>query len=340
MEDKKSSRLADALGLSRATVSRALRHCSGVDTETRQRILEHCPVTPTDGISLDLYVILPDVPHFFWGEMQKTVFLGGQEITAARKYNVYTKLGDDDTVLTYLKEAEEKNARILLLSARMTPTVKATVARLARERQIFLLSEFCDIPHTFYFGADPFAEGETLGRLWCQRTPHRPLRILSAEWQENARLRTKGFLSICRAAGRSEDVSILPLPEETLEIPRLIPSKVAALLSGAQAFPRGFDLYLPTGLPNLALILRKAGISRETRILSHDPEPDALSLPFEALYLCQDARGQGLAALKAARSFLSGGNCPDRKFTHLPSRLECISGTGKEDKKEEKKGRS
>ena len=70
--DSVISGLAERLGVSRATVSKAIRHCSGVDTATRERILREMHrsgVSPAAGVC-DIYSILPDIPSFFWKELQ------------------------------------------------------------------------------------------------------------------------------------------------------------------------------------------------------------------------------------------------------------------------------
>ena len=63
------SRLASELDVSRSTVSKVLRHCFGVNTETRQRVLRAAKgineLRPTGTCSV--YCIIPEYARLFSG---------------------------------------------------------------------------------------------------------------------------------------------------------------------------------------------------------------------------------------------------------------------------------
>lgn len=77
------ARLASELDVSRSTVSKVLRHCFGVNTETRQRVLRAAKgineLRPTGTCSV--YCIIPDMPSFFWQKMWRGI---GDAITRHR----------------------------------------------------------------------------------------------------------------------------------------------------------------------------------------------------------------------------------------------------------------
>ena len=117
------ARLASELDVSRSTVSKVLRHCFGVNTETRQRVLRAAKgineLRPTGTCSV--YCIIPDMPSFFWQKMWRGI---GDAITrhgpgaeSVVKCNAYSRLHDEETVLSYLDEAEYMDARCVIIAA-------------------------------------------------------------------------------------------------------------------------------------------------------------------------------------------------------------------------------
>lgn len=83
MKDTKIESIAKKLGVSISTVSKAIRHRGGVDSDTRQR----------------------DVPRYFWRELQKEIQVASNANITPVKINIYTRLRDEETVLEYLDEA-------------------------------------------------------------------------------------------------------------------------------------------------------------------------------------------------------------------------------------------
>ena len=66
MKKRDLSDLAQKTNVSKATISRALNHCPGVDHETRRRVLEAAgPLSPSSSED-DMVMILPDTPRYFW----------------------------------------------------------------------------------------------------------------------------------------------------------------------------------------------------------------------------------------------------------------------------------
>ena len=75
----------------KATLSRAIRHCSGVDSETRRQILASLSASSVGSNEIcDVYVILPDVPQYFW----KSAYHGICQMKSQLriKHNIYTSL--------------------------------------------------------------------------------------------------------------------------------------------------------------------------------------------------------------------------------------------------------
>lgn len=322
MKNENIKKLSDALRLSPATVSRAVRHCGGVDSSTRSLVLRNAEEPTTrDGDSIDIYAMLPDLPRYFWEPLGNTLYECLAASERSFKFNLYTRLGDEDAVLHYLKEAERLNAKVLLLSAALTPRVRERIASLARDRLVLLLSEYADLPHTFYIGSDPTEEGKTVGRCWAEHADaaHLPLFLLDCDWHTNARIRTEGFLHAVRERNPQLQFRRIPLSQEVFEQPKLFPSKLAALLAEHTKAIEQLSLYAPIGNLSLPLALGKAGIRERTVCFVQDPEAQ------DTLYhtVCrQDLSGQAECAVRSALHYLKTGCCPDRKFTFVDSTVE------------------
>ena len=321
MKNDTVKRISHDLCLSRPTVSRALRHCAGVDSETRELVLERVQGTVTEAspAAIDVYAILPDVPKYFWSEMLGALGKAATDYACSIKFNVYTKLGDEGAVLHYLNEAEALGARVILLAARITAAIERRLTALSRGRLILLLSEFSSLPHTFYVGADPVAEGYAIGREYCRIDDKGELLLLSVAEDANAPLRIEGFLRACREAGRTEDIPSLTLSADIFFSTKLLPAKLAAELAPLTRSDGHITVYASTAIPQLSLALRKAGIADRTSALVHDPESDAPSF----VTVCrQNLAAQAVEAIRAAHGYLTCDCCPDAKYRYVPSILE------------------
>ena len=191
MKNDTVTALAASMGVSKATVSRALNHCGGVDSETRERIL--AAIGETTVPECAIYSLLPDTPGFFWQEMRRG--LGDHEdMRHPMKCSVYTRLRDDYSVLAYLRESVR--ARVLLVAASVTPAIREALTALLPGRLVLLLSEDDGIlTNGFYLGSDAEADGYAMGEVYVRRLrDHVPyLLTLTPGVNRNVDLRAQGF---------------------------------------------------------------------------------------------------------------------------------------------------
>lgn len=344
--DTALSRLADDLGVSRATVSKTIRHCSGVDTETRQRILRAArgvdELRPAGTCAI--YCILPDTPSFFWKEMRRGIADGiaAEQSPLSVKCNVYSRLRDEESVLCYLDEAEEMDARCIIIAAAMTDAVRERLYDLCRdaERLIFLLSEYGDVPNAFYIGGDAYRDGCEMARRYASyletvrdhSADMAPPYLVTVTGNDNVSARARGFSDMLSRDPNTRDLppQSLWLDPARLSNPKTLPSYLAARLTEVlspvlQKTAVPVVLYVPLGLSGLSLALEKAGFSDggENRVVCfcHDTAPERKPEGISPI-LCtciQDVYTQGRTAVQLAGVYLLGRVYPAEKRIFVQS---------------------
>jgi len=319
--DRDLARIAQMLGVSRATVSKTIRHCSGVDGDTRLRILraaEHTALLRAEGVC-DIYCILPDTPSFFWGEMRHGILDG---IAAANdalriKFNVISRLRDEETVQYYLDEADAMQARVLILAVSVTDAVKQRLNTMMRTggRMILLLSEYGDITNSFYIGTDAYADGAEMARICAAHFPGCTPYLITVDGNHNVSLRIRGF-----SAQYGSRVIPLPVDAHRIANAKTRPSHIASVLSASPAAQEAHAvLYVPFGIPGLQQAIRKAGLQGHLSCLCHDVTD---AEPVSAVCR-QDVYAQGFAAVREADRYLRDSTYPTQKHIRIPSIFLC-----------------
>lgn len=329
MKDTKVESIANKLGVSVSTVSKAIRHCSGVDSETRQRILaESRQIHVLPHSDCPIYTILPDVPQYFWRELRKGIQDGSNADIAPVKANIYTKPRDEETVLEYLDEAEKLNARVIILATHITPAIHEKLETLTQGRLVILLSEYHEVTNSFYVGGNAYEDGYTMGQQYVAHYADRKLVCVATSNNNNATRRIEGFYQAVREANPKllDNALSITLDQKMFRDLKLLPSKLAPLLAGAAKDEEQICIYSPTGIPQLPLALIKAKLTEKTVCLCHDcvvehPYEDKnMDMGF-AITCNQDVRRQGRAAIKIATEFVKENLYPEKKKTYIPSIL-------------------
>ena len=318
--------IANKLNISKSTVSKAMRHCSGVDSDTRQRILEECRgINHQIHSECAIYAILPDVPHYFWKEVKNGIRDGEQE-TAPVKYNIYTKTSDEATVLLYLDEAEKLNARSIIIASYITPKIHRRLEKMTEGRFVILLSEYYELKNSFFVGGNAYEDGYLMGKKYLVRYADRKLVLFSISNNFNVGKRLEGF---CRAVEEEcpqliKDAVCIQMERKIIREQKLLPSKLAFLLTDAARDGQDFCIYSPMGMMQLPLGLNKAKLTDRAVCLCHDCfteyQCNVKNLQEGFAVTCnQDIFGQGLAAIKAATEYVRFHTYPPQKEIYVPS---------------------
>ena len=313
----KKQEISEFTKISKSTLSKTLRHCSGVDTETRHRILTENPVREYAPGQYAVYCILPDVPNFFWKEALRGLMDYPRPNEVPVKYNVYTKLGDTETVMIYLEEAKRLDVRVLIIAAILEPPVREMLEELVKDRLVIFLSEQEELVNSFYVGSDAYRDGYALGQRYVSEYKDRKLVMLSADGGRNIQLRLDGFRDAVRTGDEAllNRAKLLHVAHDELIFKRSASANLAAALAGETD---DCCLYIPCGVPQLSVAvgkLRKRGL--RMRCLCHD------SQGTEEIISCnQNLYAQGAAAMEAACRFVLEGSYPPQKYIFIPSEIK------------------
>ncbi len=325
MKEEQFTDIAKKLDISKSTVSKAYRHCSGVDSVTREKVLQETAKLASQEANspCDVYCIIPDTPQFFWGELRRGIRAGVEKTGLRLKYNVITRISDTNTVLYYLDEAKRIGAKVIILAAILTPRVRECLSGFPHDVCVIILSEYNSPLNWYYVGANQYSDGAVMGKLFAERYSGHRLIILSKPNRPNIDSRISGF---CDAAAELapqslEKMRIVSIPADFFQNRKTAPSRLAALLRECVSGDEPICLYVPFGSVQIPLALNKAKISDITVALCHDDVLDSQGLPcVSGAVLQQDMFSQGKRAIELGASALSG-DLPSERSIFIESHI-------------------
>ncbi len=309
MQNDRISELARTLGISASTVSKAVNHCAGVGSELRERILteaEKTMVTSKKSADGSVYVILPEIPSYFWKKVSKALngALSARNIHA--KFNLYSGLGDAFPVERYLDEAEALSARVVIVAAKY-PGLDVRLEELAATRAVFSFLEETAAKNVFYFGSDRHADSRALGKAVAEAHPEVE-RVLAVG---NDEVRLAGL-----QVGLGEK-QMIPLSQSRAR-QAWEPAREIYDIYGKTPF--GAVICLDGNTPRTAAALKKCGLALPLYGFESPPPDARYSAP--AGEMCQDISATAERVAAATEQFLHLSLLPDTKRTLIPSTLK------------------
>ncbi len=304
MSNQQIESLSRALGVSRYTVKRALDHCPGVSSEMREQILAAAPESDPQG-AYDAYLILPEIPAYFWGTLFEALLRNFRARGIRAKYNVYSKLSDTAVAEQYLNEAQKTDARCIIVAA-MGERISTLLTELAPERCVFSLCNEIAAPNVFFFGSDEREDGRLLGA----RCASLPFAVSTCLFVGENTARRAGILEILS-------------PEHILDLPCSYEDTAADLARQLDPILKSRQIDVVIGLDGIsakiAMALKKChaaiplfGFERQN-IEERYGKPTAL--------VCQDLEGIAAALADATVEFLGRRTYPPRKNNFIPSHI-------------------
>lgn len=321
--------LAKKMDVSRSTVSRVLRHCGGVDTELRNEILKAAAESGNYAVGVcDIYVILPQVPKYFWQRAYDGVARQISEPYRV-KLNICTKSTDSETALFYLDEAERMGARVIIIAMQATSVLRDRLELLAKDRLVILLSEYFENKNCFYVGGDPLEEGRAVGRLWRKYYADTEPIILDFYENTNPSLRAEGFTR--EIADLWEKPQRIRIPNEAYTNMKSAPSQIARMLFGNPILDKEDNkccIYCPIGGIDISLAIYKLKLADLPICICHDVSvigdpclADTPSTHCDAVCM-QDVYAQAKTAMTLAIAYLDGEPLPQSKSTIIPPKVD------------------
>ncbi len=324
MREDSLSDLAKKLNVSKSTLSKVARHCSGVDSDTREQVLDSIPKNslPFEKKDAPIYTILPDIPQYFRNELRQGFADGEKQCLVPVKHNIYTRCSDESTILHYPDEAEKMDLRVLVIAAYITPEIRRRLETLNKRCMVLLVSEYAELTNAFYVGADAYRDGYNIGKAYLSTYADRRLIYFRMRDNENVRLRTVGFLDAVgeSAPGLLANAVAMDIDNTIFRDLKMLASRLAHLLAAYDDASSRFCLYSPTGMVQLPLSLKKANLHERTVCICHDCFTKTADIP-DGFHLCcnQNVYAQGFESAKTATTFVTTLTYPAEKRLLLPS---------------------
>lgn len=318
MKQQNLARISKASGKSVSTVSKVLRGCGGVDSETREAVFcaaAGIALAPYEPRQTDVYAVLPDNPKFFWHRAYDALRQEPMPITL----KIFSSIGknENEYLLTqYIEEAILANARVLILSAKLSESMRERLATLAKQMLIIQLCEYTPIPNTFFVGADGERDGWVLGMTIPATEDAVTIGILTGAVSRAGEQRIAGFLAAVPSAAR---IFFLEKPTDIA----LYASHLARAVD-ALGVPLDY-LFCFDGITTAACdALYKLRNKMNTRLLGFEYPPTAekhMEAGRIAALAVQSPEEQMRTALALADRYLRRRVYPDRKYYYLPSQI-------------------
>ncbi len=307
MKKSQIKKIAESIGTSTAAVSKAINHCSGIGNDLREQILSVAEEQGVNGKrihSCDVYVILPDIPAFFWEPVRNTLFRALEAHELTLKCNVYSKLGDSSVVEHYLDEAEELNVPVIIVTAKYEG-LEERLSRLSYNgKAIFCFLENTPAKNVFFIGPDKYEDGRLLAEHCLADLPNaREFLILG-----NDRERLRGFAD--RAQGihlrtlvSSVQSTAAEIAREIDQIYRVSPFDAVVCMDGTTA--------------KYCMALKKCKLSPPVYGCEDAPVDDRYVLPVGNI--CQSIEKSTEMIAYLAEKYVQTRTLPSSKYTYIPS---------------------
>ena len=321
MNNKQISEISAKTNLSQATVSKVLNHCYGVSGDVRERVFKECGhIKGVDSVKnhISIYVILPETPNFFWGN--KLPSLDNIKI----KYNIYSRLGDNDTVIRYLTQATELDSEVIIVAASLNKETEEILTQLSKKKFIIFLTEYNQAFNTFYVGSNPKTDGGQLA-LSCLKHHNLNEKVLlirdilpSDCHSKTSAMRLEGFLE--KLPNKNFDIIDIEMQTGIPYFSSTLARELSALLKKNQYHSvvcfNGFTDVLCSALQKIKLPFKVNCYGFE-----NSPQNKKFAeLGFLKAVVCQNFSNQLSCALELSKSYLESGCYPESKYTHIQSK--------------------
>ena len=321
MKNDTISEIASKLNIGKSTVSRAIRHCGGVDYKTRQNVLNEVGIRRFESENAcDIYTICPNVPQYFWDQVFQGLLSEALPNHLTIKNNVYTTLTNEETILHYLDEAEFLNARVIIIAAHITPKIHDKLATLNDGRFILFLSEYHELVNSYFVGSDMYLDGYQMGKQYLTYYGDRDLIVLTSSGNENATKRLNGFLKSIEEHTPDSLLNIqrIEVDNRLFADIKLLPSKLAPLLQNTVNSRNLSCVYSPFGASQLPLAITKAKVQGKVVCMCHDyiweKQESCIGIVCN-----QNTFAQGATAMQMAKEYLRTHCYPEQIYTTIPS---------------------
>lgn len=304
--------------ISKSTISKALNHCYGVNSDLRECILNDYShkATRKSVREVDIYVIVPETPRYFW--RCKLPKVSDPDIKV--KYNIISRPGDTSVILHYLKEAETLDAKAIVLVSLGNPQVEKEIERLSQGRLIIYLNNLNETKNTFFIGPDPQGACRALAEVCQKHHPGSTLLLISSSKSTLSPTFSKKISAfVDTIEGKIPyDILSVPVNSKSSSFPAAVSRALAEYLEkerfGSVVCLDGYTSKVCSALRKLKNV---TGHSALCFGFENDPqnEPFAESGILKAV-IYSNFQEQINLAMKKAEDYVLNGNFPHSKYSY------------------------
>lgn len=304
---KKLELISDMTGANKSTVSKAIRHCYGVDPLTREQILMTAKELGVEhNKPCSIYFILPDRPVKFIEALIARILPEFGMDTA--KFNLYPP--ESAFVLeNYLENAKKSGARLAVIFIRPDDRQYEILKHYAKEIPMIFIFDSVDIQNTFFIGSDAFDDGRLLGMKASAANGNA---VALDDGSECSRARIKGF-----AEGFGREPLIIKLNADCTA------SEIARAINAADIGGIRIIYAASASVREAALAAVKLGLRGKCKVLGHEfgdtPFVNGDISGVEYVALCRAHEKICDELIGVLKRYAECRCFPDRKATVIPS---------------------
>ncbi|MBE6636555.1 MAG: hypothetical protein E7618_01985 [Ruminococcaceae bacterium] len=345
---------AEALGLSRSTVCRAIKSSQYVSLDTQKRILdyirEHFPEKLENRrlqeqlkkkSKKNITVIMPCKPRFFWDaalEGMKEAFHPFISKDIDVKYVFFSGMLSEIELLNIISALNIDQIDALALVPVDGARITAKLSEIAKKIPVAFFNEYCDCGSFISVISDGYREGAEIAKMLLSEVEDHASVLLMQTISYRSRIidaRIRGFTETLRAKGSERGISLHVCtvnPADALSgsgdkyhyntlMPSMFARKIAEQYTAGHR-PRA--IYIPNGeLDPLFGALRKLK-QQDLLTYGHEVSPQAIDSFMNGCrggYVRQDIHMQGYVVMESLAALLSNNEkrYPDTVLTRFDS---------------------
>ena len=132
--------ISQELNISKATISRALNNCSGVDFLTKEKIIEAALKYGYKSVkSADVGIVMPSTPTYFWKPFCDALINKIKSEHTNCSAFLYSSLANESDALKCISDATESDISVLIAIAPCTEKIQNLLQKNADKMLIILL---------------------------------------------------------------------------------------------------------------------------------------------------------------------------------------------------------
>lgn len=323
--------IAQAAGVSKSTVSKALNNCAGIDAQVKDQIVRlakeqgYAPKNQqkhAQNQQQKIGIIMPANPSYFWKEAMQGMSEAARRLGILCIYSLYSKISEDETDIVYCVEyLRSVQADLYIVVPSHGEKAARAIEALTAIAPVVYFNNSLNTPHLFFVGPDAEADGAALARASAALLREKPrLLVVDSSRNQKAEIRKASFLQEARRLVPELKVA----GEIAIESQSLFSSMLAREIH--QQYQNRFDcIYVVQGIvPRVCLALVKLKLAGQIPCIGYEyPAQSRRYLEDGTIWALsvQRIRRQGQVCIEAAARYLQEQILPADRAVTVPSYL-------------------